>query len=120
MKEEPLSSSSPLRHTKFYVLSTSASDSFFQDHLNVIFPSRDPDLRAEGSSENSVHNPSPADDTTSCHESHESGVGMSHNISLKSAWNPVLLAPWIFPAYVYRDFGFPLWGGLICVYFLLY
>ncbi len=49
-----------------------------------------------------------------------SGVGTSHNISLKSAWNPALLAPWIFPVYVYRDFGFPFRGGLICVYFLLY
>ncbi len=49
-----------------------------------------------------------------------SGVGTSHNISLKSAWNPALLAPWIFPVYVCRAFGFPLRGGLICVYFLLY
>ncbi len=49
-----------------------------------------------------------------------SGVGTSHNISLKSAWNPALLAPWIFPVYVYRAFGFPLRGGLICIYFLLY
>ncbi len=47
-------------------------------------------------------------------------VGTSHYISLKSAWNPALLAPWIFPVYAYRDFGFPLRGGLICVYFLLY
>ncbi len=39
-----------------------------------------------------------------------SGVGTSHNISLKSAWNPALLAPWIFPVYVYRAFGFPLRG----------
>ncbi len=49
-----------------------------------------------------------------------SGVGTSYNISLKPAWNPALLAPWIFPVYAYRDFGFPLQGGLICVYFLLY
>ncbi len=59
-EEEPLSSSSPSRHTEYDVLSTSASDSFFQEHLTVCVQSFPQDTqtvlsKAEGSSEDSVH-----------------------------------------------------------------
>ncbi len=59
-EEEPLSSSSPSRHTEYDVLSTNASDSFFQEHLKVCVQSFPQDTqtvlsKAEGSSEDSVH-----------------------------------------------------------------